>query len=100
MWRSPVEERVYESVLLRRTFRDGKKVKHETLANLSKLPREAVDAIEATLKGQCRARRAGVHDHPVAAAWARGRGDGDGEHAGAARAAGVRRAGRGISRSR
>jgi Transposase DDE domain len=46
------EERVYESVLLRRTFRDGKKVKHETLANLSKLPREAVDAIEATLKGQ------------------------------------------------
>ena len=38
------EERVYESVLLRRTFRDGKKVKHETLANLSKLPREAVDA--------------------------------------------------------
>ncbi|WP_422656536.1 IS1634 family transposase, partial [Mycobacterium sp.] len=46
------EERVYESVLLRRTFRDGKKVKHETLANLSKLPSEAVDAIEATLKGQ------------------------------------------------
>jgi Transposase DDE domain len=46
------EERVYESVLLRRTFRDGKKVKHETLANLSKLPREAIDAIEATLKGQ------------------------------------------------
>jgi hypothetical protein len=46
------EERVYESVLLRRTFRDGKKVKHETLANLSKLPREAVDAIEATLRGQ------------------------------------------------
>jgi DDE family transposase len=46
------EERVYETVLLRRTFRDGKKVKHETLSNLSKLPREAVDAIEATLKGQ------------------------------------------------
>src|SRR5271157_4583954 len=46
------EERVYESVLLRRTFRDGKKVKHQTLANLSKLPPEAVDAIEATLKGQ------------------------------------------------
>ena len=46
------EERVYESVLLRRTFRDGKKVNHETLANLSKLPAEAVDAIEAILKGQ------------------------------------------------
>jgi hypothetical protein len=46
------EERVYESVLLRRTFRDGTKVKHETLANLSRLPPEAIDAIEATLKGQ------------------------------------------------
>ena len=46
------EQRVYESVLLRRTFRDGKKVNHETLANLSKLPAEAVDAIEAILKGQ------------------------------------------------
>jgi hypothetical protein len=28
------EERVYESVLLRRTYRDGVKVKHKTLANL------------------------------------------------------------------
>jgi len=46
------EERVYESVLLRRTFRDGAKVRHETLANLSKWPPEAVDAIEATLKGR------------------------------------------------
>nr|WP_239656523.1 IS1634 family transposase [Mycobacterium riyadhense] len=45
------EERVYESVLLRRTFRDGKKVKHQTLANLSKLPPEAIEAIEATLRG-------------------------------------------------
>ena len=46
------EERVYESVLLRRTYREGGKVKHETLANLSKLPAEAVTALEATLKGQ------------------------------------------------
>ncbi len=46
------EQRVYQSVLLRRTFRDGKKVKHQTLANLSKLPPELVAAIEATLKGQ------------------------------------------------
>ena len=37
------EERVYESVLLRRTYREGGKVKHETLANLSALPAEAVD---------------------------------------------------------
>jgi hypothetical protein len=42
---------VYESVLVRRTYRDGGKVKHETLANLSALPGPAVDAIEAALKG-------------------------------------------------
>jgi len=46
------EERVYESVLLRRSYREGGKVKHETLANLSRLPAEAVSALEATLKGQ------------------------------------------------
>jgi hypothetical protein len=45
------ERRVYESVLVRRTYRDGGKVKHETLANLSALPGQAVDAIEAALKG-------------------------------------------------
>ena len=46
------EQRVYESVLVRRTYRDGGKVRHETLANLSALPAEAVAAIEATLKGE------------------------------------------------
>jgi hypothetical protein len=46
------EQRVYESVLVRRTYRDGGKVRHETLANLSALPEEAVAAIEATLRGQ------------------------------------------------
>ena len=46
------EQRVYESVLVRRTYRDGAKVRHETLANLSALPAEAVSAIEATLKGE------------------------------------------------
>ena len=45
-------ERVYESVLLRRTYREGGKVKHETLANLSQLPADAVAALEATLKGK------------------------------------------------
>ena len=44
--------RHYESVLVRRTFRRDGKVRHETLANLSKLPAEAVTAIEAALKGQ------------------------------------------------
>jgi hypothetical protein len=43
--------RDYESRYLRRTYRDGSKVKHETLANLSGLPEQAVDAIEAALKG-------------------------------------------------
>ena len=46
------ERRVYESVLVRRTYREGGKVRHETLANLSALPAEAVAAIEATLKGE------------------------------------------------
>ncbi len=49
------ERRVYESVLVRRTYREGGKVgkvRHETLANLSALPGEAVAAIEATLKGE------------------------------------------------
>ena len=43
---------MYESVLVRRTYRDGSRVRHETLANLSALPAEAVSAIEATLKGE------------------------------------------------
>src|SRR5579863_3173686 len=46
------EQRVYESVLVRRTYRDGTKVRHETLANLSALPADTVSAIEATLKGE------------------------------------------------
>src|SRR5258705_4123139 len=46
------EQRVYESVLVRRTYGDGGKVRHETLANLSALPADAVSAIEATLKGE------------------------------------------------
>src|SRR6185312_537038 len=43
--------RDYESRYLRRTYRDGGKVRHEPLANLSGLPEQAVDAIEAALKG-------------------------------------------------
>ena len=41
----------YESRYLRRTYRDDGKVRHETLANLSGLPGQMVDAIEAALKG-------------------------------------------------
>jgi len=44
--------RDYESVYLRRTFRDGPKVRNQTVANLSMLPAAAIAALEATLKGQ------------------------------------------------
>jgi len=43
--------RAYESRLLRRTYRDGARVRHETLANLSGLPEAVVDSIEAALAG-------------------------------------------------
>jgi Transposase DDE domain len=46
------QERRYESVLLRRTFRDGGRVRHETLANLSALPDDVVDMISRSLKGE------------------------------------------------
>jgi hypothetical protein len=45
-------ERVYESHLLRRTFREDGKVKHETLANLSVLPPEQVELLRASLRGE------------------------------------------------
>ena len=45
-------QRDYESVYLRRTFRDGDKVRNETVANLSMLPAATIIAIEASLKGQ------------------------------------------------
>ena len=41
----------YESAYLRRTYRDGGTVRHETLANLSGLPEQTVGLIEAALKG-------------------------------------------------
>ncbi len=66
----------YESILVRRTFRDGTKVRHETLANLSKLPAEVITTIEASLKGQalvpaeavCTLGRALPHGHVAAVA--------------------------------
>jgi hypothetical protein len=42
----------YSSAYLRRTFRDGGKVKNETVANLSALPDHVIDLIDAGLKGQ------------------------------------------------
>jgi DDE family transposase len=58
--------REYESVLLRRTFREGGKVRHQTLGNLSHLPTEVVELVERSLRGQ--------RFVPVDAAAALGRG--------------------------
>lgn len=46
------QRRDYESAYLRRTFREGAKVRNETVANLSALPSHVVGWIEAGLKGQ------------------------------------------------
>jgi hypothetical protein len=43
--------RDYSSAYLRRTYRDGGKVKNETVANLSALPDHVIDLIDAGLKG-------------------------------------------------
>jgi hypothetical protein len=45
------QRRDYQSVYLRRSYRDGAKVKHEQLANLSALPEAAIAAVEAVLAG-------------------------------------------------
>ncbi len=45
-------DKVYETHLLRRSYREDGKVKNQTLANLSHLPPQALVAIKATLRGQ------------------------------------------------
>jgi len=42
----------YTSYLLRRSYREGGKVKHENLGNLSHLPLEVIDAIRKMLQGR------------------------------------------------
>ena len=46
------KNRVYETHLLRRTYREHGQVKHETLGNLSHLPPAALDAVRRVLKGE------------------------------------------------
>jgi hypothetical protein len=46
------QARDYSSAYLRRTYRDGGKVKNETVANISALPDHVIDLIDAGLKGQ------------------------------------------------
>ena len=50
--RRQVGSKVYRSYLLRRSYRDGNKVRHQTLANLSQLPPHVIDLIRRALKGE------------------------------------------------
>ena len=43
--------KVYQSHLLRRSYREGGKVKHQTLGNLSHLPPDLIDTIRRRLRG-------------------------------------------------
>ncbi len=42
----------YSSVLVRQSYREGGKVKHRTLANLSKLPPAVIETVRAMLRGE------------------------------------------------
>src|SRR5437588_2157436 len=44
--------KTYVSYLLRRSYRDGAQVKHQTLANLSHLPEPVIDLIRRSLQGE------------------------------------------------
>ena len=74
------KEKVYETTLLRRSYREDGKVKNETLANLSHLPAETIALIRASLAGKAHVEagagweieRALPHGH-VAAVWAQAR---------------------------
>src|SRR5438552_5378586 len=44
--------RVYEAHLLRRRYREGGKVKNETLASLWRLPRETIELVRRSLRGE------------------------------------------------
>ena len=45
-------EREYASTLVRRSIREGKRVRKETIANLSRLPAEAIEAVRRALAGK------------------------------------------------
>src|SRR5438105_13525337 len=75
--------RDYSSAYLRRTYREGGKVKNETVANLSALPAHVIDLIGRGPEGHAAGPgRAGGDDHPVGAARPRRRGLGHGGEAG------------------
>lgn len=74
------KDTVYHTHLLRRSVREGTKVRKETLANLSHLPDEAIEAIRRVLGGESLVAaseaftilRSSPHGH-VAAVWAQAR---------------------------
>ena len=74
------KDREYVSFLLRRSYREGGKVKHQTLANLSALPAQAIADLRASLAGRrlvdaeeaLEVTRSLPHGH-VAAVWAMAR---------------------------
>ena len=74
------KDKVYETHLLRRSFRQDGKVKNETLANLSHLPAEAIEAVRTVLRGERVVRADDAFDivralphGDVAAVWAMAR---------------------------
>ncbi|MDP2181698.1 MAG: IS1634 family transposase [Actinomycetota bacterium] len=68
-------ERVYTYWLLRQTYREGGKVRHRTLGNISHLPAETIEAVRCSLAGEAcvpigRIRVVGSRPHGhVAAVW-------------------------------
>ena len=48
----PYKDRVYTYHFLRQTYREGRAVKHRTLANLSHLPPELIELIRRSLRGE------------------------------------------------
>ena len=70
----------YVSHLLRRSYREGGKIRHETLGNISALPAEAIEVLRASLAGKTlvvagegfEIVRSTPHGH-VAAVWAQAR---------------------------
>jgi len=65
--------KVYETHLLRRSYREGGQVKHETLGNLSHLPADLIETIRRRLRGELpqegrawQIRRAYPHGHVAA----------------------------------
>ena len=49
--KTTVKGKVYESVLVRQSYRVGQQVKHRTLASLTRLPAHVIDAVERAIQG-------------------------------------------------